>query len=145
MPTKPKRKPDRFAKGTEVPVSRSKEEIDRLLSRAGAHQIAAGSDRHTERGFVQFTLDGRMFRLIADHSRQPGRANELEQREREAWRALAFIVKGRLLAIATGQTTAEKEFLANLVLANNSTVGDELAPRIAEMYATGNMPRLLPA
>ncbi len=73
------------------------------------------------------------------------RKRDAEQIEREQWRALLLLVKAKLEFVAGGLSTAEREFLAHVVLPNGSTVGDELAPHLAEAYASGTVPLLLPA
>jgi hypothetical protein len=67
-----------------------------------------------------------------------------DQVEREQWRALLLILKAKLEFIASGHTTPEREFLAFTVLPSGAIVGDELEPRLAEAYATGEVRALLP-
>lgn len=136
------RKLRRYAEGTDVPVSKTRGEIEALLTKHGAGQILSGIDRERRSGFVGFTLEKRQFRipLLArdDRNRNP------DQVERERWRALLLLVKAKLEYIAAGLTTAEFEFLAYIVLPGGSTVGAELAPRLAEVYQTGEVRALLP-
>ena len=49
----------------------------------------------------------------------------------------------RQLAVESGITTLEGEFLANILLPNGGTVGQWLAPQIDEADATGRMPQML--
>lgn len=92
------KKARRYAEGTDVPVSKTRGEIEALLLRHGAGQILSGMDRERRSGFVGF-----------------------------------------------GHSTPEREFLAHTVLPNGATVGDELEPRLAEAYATGEVRALLPS
>ena len=63
---------------------------------------------------------------------------------RQRWRALVLIVKAKLEAIEAGISTLEREFLADIIMPNNQTVGQWLAPQIEQVYLTGKMPPLLP-
>ena len=66
--------------------------------------------------------------------------------ERRSWRALLLIVKAKLEMIANGGSSAEREFLADMLLPNGETVATAILPGIAKSYASGEMPRrLLPA
>lgn len=136
-------KPRRYAAGTTVDVTKSRAEVEQLLAKHGAHQVVIGSDSRLRSGFVAFTLEHRQYRIQIP-PREASSRNQ-QQVEREQWRALVLLLKAKLEVAASGFVTHEQEFLAYVVLANGATVGDELAPRLAEMYETGNMPRLLPA
>ncbi len=140
-----KRQPKRYAEGTKTPAGVSRNEVETLLKRHGAGQMMTGSDSHKERGYVQFTMTGRMFRIACDYSVKVGRAKDADQREREAWRLLGLIVKAKLEVIRMGESTPEVEFLANVVLPDGSTVEDHVIPALAQTYSSGVMPRLLPA
>jgi hypothetical protein len=63
---------------------------------------------------------------------------------RARWRALFVVVKAKLVAVDSGITTIEREFLADLVLPDGETVGEWLKPQIEEIYATRTLPKLLP-
>lgn len=135
-------RPRRYAAGTTVDVSKSRMEVEAMLAKHGAHQVVIGSDSKLRTGFVAFTLDARQYRITI-----PPRAATLRnqaQVEREQWRALVLLLKAKLEVVASGFVTHQQEFLAYTVLFNGATVGDELAPRLAEMYESGNMPPLLP-
>jgi hypothetical protein len=132
----------RYAQGTDVPTSKTRGEIEALLLRHGAAQILSGFDRASRGGFVGFTLHGRQYRIPI--VRREDRNRDAEQVEREQWRALLLLVKAKLEFVAGGLSTVESEFLAHVVLPNGSTVGDELAPRLEQAYATGTVPLLLP-
>lgn len=67
----------------------------------------------------------------------------IEQEERRRWRAQLLLVKAKLEMIATGETTVEREFLADMLTADGRTIGKQLGPVIERMYATGKMPATL--
>lgn len=136
----------RYAEGTTVAVGKTKDELERLLSRAGASQSLMGADRPRERILLGFSLGGRQYRLHATTARRDKyKRHDPEQMEREAWRAMLLIVKGKLEMAMSGYSTVEAEFLANVVLPNGQTVADDVLPKIAEAYESGAMPLLLPA
>src|SRR5262249_9224960 len=67
-----------------------------------------------------------------------------EQAVRARWRALGLIIKAKLEAVAIGITTIEREFIADIVMPNNQTIGQWLQPQIEAAYQSGRMPPLLP-
>jgi len=141
--------PQRFAQGTEVEVGKTRGEIETLLQRHGADQCLTGSDFKTHAGFVHFALGNRQIRFklraYAPNYREHGGGKPLapEQYEREQWRALLLIIKAKLESVRSGVVTVEQEFLANIVLPNGVLLGDEIAPRVAEMYESGQVRALL--
>jgi hypothetical protein len=142
--TTPKQ-PRRYASGTTVDVGKSRIEVERYLMKHGAHQVVIGTDSKLRSGFVAFSLEGRQYRIRVPPRESGPKQHQQEQAEREQWRALVLLLKAKLEVVASGFATVETEFLAYVVLANGSTVGDEIAPRLHEMYQSGEMPRLLPA
>lgn len=132
----------RYAQGTTVPIAKTRVDLEAVLRKHGADQIMSGSDSAARIGFVGFTLRKRQYRIQLPA--RSIRGVKPDQLEREQWRALLLIIKAKLEFIRDGFTEPEQEFMAHVVLPNGATVGEELAPRLAEAYATGNMPRLLP-
>lgn len=121
----------RYAAKTTVPVARSRDEIERVLSRYGADAFAYGWD--TGRSVISFRAHGRFIRFAMDVPPEP-------QEERQRWRALLLVIKAKLEAVESGITTFEEEFLAHVVLPDNRTVGDWLSPQIEQAYDDGQMP-----
>lgn len=147
----------KFAATTSVSVANSKAEIERIVERYGANGFM--SAWQADKAVIAFTMEGRQIRFVltmpdkADpaftrHSRGPrtpdAATKEWEQACRQKWRALALVIKAKLEAVESGIAVFEDEFLANIVLPNGRTVGDETRPMIAHAYATGNTPALLP-
>jgi hypothetical protein len=146
-----------YAKGTEVPVSRSRDEIERTLTRYGASTFAYGWD--DTRAVVEFVMDRRRIRLVVPlldraavrtdpktyRTRTPLQVDRLvEQNSREKWRALLLVVKAKLEAVESGISTLEDEFLAFVVLPNGQTVGEWTGPQLDDAYRSGGMLELLP-
>lgn len=120
----------------------SKDDIEKLLRKAGASQIYSGFDEDAKQIRLGFRIDGRNYKLTSSTNRPTRRCDE-DQIIREAWRVLLLLLRAKLEVIAAGGTTFETEFLANLLLPDGSTVADDVLPKVAEAYATANMPRLL--
>ncbi len=70
-----------------------------------------------------------------------GSKAKAEAASRQRWRAVVLVLKAKLEAVASGISTLEAEFLANVVLVNGLTVGQALLPRLSEAVSSG---RLLP-
>ena len=148
----------RFAEKTDVPVEKSRLEIERLITRYGATSTAFMSG--PGRAMIAFEANGRriLFELpLPDQSekrferdgrnavRGPAkRYAAWEQACRQKWRALALGIKAKLEAVQSGITTFEDEFLAHIVLPDGQTVAQHVKPQIAASYASGDVRPLLP-
>jgi len=144
--------PRKYAEGTEVSAEKSRAELEALLRRHGATEF--GIYTGTEQTMFLYRIHGRMVRhkvlvpplpKLTSVRRVHGRAlQDVAQRAQDAewrrrWRALVLVVKAKLEIIASGGSTFEGEFLADILLADNQTVGEAIMPRIAEVYSTGSM------
>jgi 2-polyprenyl-6-methoxyphenol hydroxylase-like FAD-dependent oxidoreductase len=154
----------RYAERTEVSSSRSRDEIERTLTRYGATAFAYGWETEGERpaATVMFqigTPSGArriLFRLpMPDHRHRAfthtptGRlrsetaaADEYERATRQRWRALALVIKAKLEAVEANISTIEQEFLAHVMLPGGFTVGEVVGPQIEQAYVTGRLPAL---
>lgn len=147
----------RYAEGTTVPPAKSQAEIGAILARYGAASVAFGYE--PGRAMVGFVAHGRQvrftvalptdlkeFRRTATHRyRDDGQAqNALDAETRRLWRSLGMVIKAKLETVASGIATFESEFLAQIVLPDGVTVGEHALPAVAEAYATGRVPALLP-
>jgi hypothetical protein len=148
----------RYAQDTTVSTDRSRTEIEKLLVRydATAFGYAWENDTHV----VSFKLGDRHVRIFVpmpvpgddvvartDTGRRRNISAQQSAHEREVrrrWRALVLIVKAKLEAVESGITTLEREFLSDIVMPNNQTVGQWIAPQLEEAYRSGKMPPLLP-
>ena len=136
----------RYAEGTEVPIERSKEELQRLLTKHGASQRGVMEDDAIGRALVMFTLEARQYRMdvpLPSPKEHPD-PRQREQRTKERWRAIVLMVKAKLELCALGVSTIEREFLADLVLPDGQRVHTALMKGIRKAYETGEMPPLLP-
>lgn len=126
----------RFAEDTTVPVSRTQEEIKIALRKAGADRIAVYES--DERSSIAFGLPGGMFRITVPLDPAP---KNRAQDARRAWRLLGLLMKAKLEAVREGATTIEREFLADMLLPDGSTVGEWAEGRLRIAYETGQMPK----
>jgi len=139
-----------YASGTDVPVSNSRAEIEHTVERFGATGYLYGWQG--DEAVVQFCLGPYTIRFILtlpakdDHrfTRTPtgkprapqAAAQEWEKACREQWRALALIVKAKLVAVESGIVTIEGEFAAQIVMADGRPAGDALIPALREYAAS---------
>lgn len=163
-PSVPKPAPfNPYARHTDVPISRSKAEIEQLLVRYGASKFASGwegesatilFEAHEKR--VRFDLPlpnieffkryeaerGRRGRVLRERT-DAGAAQAMEQEHRRRWRALALVIKAKLEAVQSGITEFEDEFLAHIVIPGGRTIGEQIRAQLDESYRTGKLPPLL--
>ncbi len=146
----------RYAKDTQVSTDRSRTEIEQLLKKYGA--TAFGYAWENDTNVISFKLGDRHVRIFVPmptpddvrHTETGKRRgltaqqNAHDQEVRRRWRALVLIVKAKLEAVESGITTLEREFLSDIVMPNNQTVGQWLAPQLDAAYRSGHMPPLLP-
>jgi hypothetical protein len=147
-----------YAKNTDVPSSRSREEIERTLVRYGAEQFATGWDGQV--ASVMFIIHNRRVRFmlplpdrnaaefrLTPSTRRPRStteaANAYEQAVKQKWRALALVIKAKLEAVESGIVTFEAEFGMHMLLPDGRTVAEVVSPAIEEAYQTGQTPPLL--
>lgn len=146
----------RYAEGTTVEPDKSQAEISHLLRRYGADGFAYGWEHH--RAVIQFKAHGRQVRFILNLPTDPkqfakspaGRWRDVKQQEvalqaevRRLWRCLVLAIKSKLEVVESGIATFEEEFLANIMLPDGSTVGEQVQPAIAHAYDTGRVRPLL--
>lgn len=150
----------KYAEGTEVPVEKSRDELEKLLDRHGATEVMLHRD--ADRTTIIYRMNQRMVRQVVEYpeaqlykqhtpkgrhwpvTRSAEDVKRMQEAEwRRRWRAQVLILKAKLELIASGGSTFEREFLADTLLPNGETVGEAMLPRIAEAYTTGQMPRLL--
>jgi hypothetical protein len=151
-----------YATTTEVPVERSKAQIEALLMKYGAQGYHTGWQAATpdDPGWdaVEFMWKGKVIRfrvprpspLKADgKSLQPWATDRygwkladaklqkaIEQQNRSRWRVLFLVIKAKLEAVEAGVSIFEDEFLSFIVTNSGRTVGEILLPRLA---ATGQL------
>ncbi len=154
-------KPGTFAENTSVSVEKSRIELERMLLQAGATAHGVSSDNVAGIAWVTFRLDNRHVKLtlplpkLESFKKAPRNVRRAwttdrqreawEQACRSSWRALVLLVKAKLEAIARGISTIEREFLADIFLADGRTVHEALVADLSNMYRSGVTPPLLGA
>ena len=132
-----------YAAKTDVPVARSKDQIERLLVEFKATAFMSATQE--KQSMIAFEMQGRNIKFVLP---LPQRDNyrsisAYEQALRTRWRALYLALRAKLEMAATGITTFEDEFLAHVVMPDGRTVGEMTRPRIALAYQSGEVRPLL--
>lgn len=153
----------RYAATTDVPVFKSRAEIEAILTRYGVTEKAFLDS--TGKAAIQFHLGDRVIRFVlslpsasdkqfthhrvnansdALKARTPEKAREAwEQACRQKWRALALSIKAKLEAVESNIATLEEEFMAQIVMPDGHTVAEHVLPKISQAYQTKEVPPLL--
>jgi hypothetical protein len=129
-----------YAEQTKVPVEQTKTEIERTLVRYGADRFAY----FTEAGKAVIVFEAKDRRLRFDLPLPSGEDDKAQKARRQKWRALLLCIKAKLESVASGIESFEEAFLAHVVLPDGNTVGNYVAPRIAEAYEGNKMIALMP-
>lgn len=134
-----------YAERTEVPVERTKAEIERLVTRYGARRYQTGWDDERGLALVMFDMEGRRVRFVLGLPEPSAYATTraYEQERRRRWRALLLVIKAKLESVASGIEQFEESFLAQIVLPGNTTVYEQARPAIQQAYLTGQLTPLL--
>ncbi len=148
-----------YARNTTVSAIRTRNEIEETLERYGADGFAYATQGNM--ATVIFAMENRRIRFVLElpdpedfrhtnHSPPRERSQRAQQEAhdqacRQRWRALLLVIKAKLEAVTAGISTIETEFLANIVLPDNTTAGEWMIPQIDQAYRTGRMPPMLPA
>lgn len=148
--------PGEYASKTDVPVSRSRDEIERTLTRFGAtafaymnqgNRVAIAFEIKNIRVSMTMTLpDREPYRLDSRGKVRTSTAIEKdwEQACRQRWRTLANAIKAKLAMVDDGLSTVEREFLADIMTPNGQTIGEIIAPEIEAIGRSGKVPALMP-
>ncbi len=156
----------KYAENTEVPVERSRAEIESTVQRYGAGSFISGWQGN--RAMVAFEMRERRIKFLlplpdptsrdythvvrkvnatktAEVERTPEQCRAAwEQACRQRWRALALAIKAKLEAVESGISQFEEEFMANIVMDNGMTIGEGLLPQLGEVIECGKLPPMLP-
>lgn len=150
----------RYAASTSVGADKSRAEIERILQRYGATGFLYGWNQ--DRAVIGFHMQNRQIKFVLQMPDKkdeafwttPGQRRRRkesqalrawEQATRQRWRALALAVKAKLEAVEAGIASFDGEFLPYIVLPGGETVADFMLPQIETAYATGKIPKMLPA
>lgn len=132
----------KYAVDTKVPINQTRSEIESALTKFGASSLAFALQ--PEKAIVMFECNDRRIRF--DLPLPKGNTDaKTAKLHREKWRALFLAIKAKLVSVDTEIETFEEAFLAHVVLADGSTVGQMTRPAIEQQYKTGTMTPLLGA
>ncbi len=131
-----------YARNTTVSAIRTHNEIEEALERYGADGFAYATQGNL--ATVIFAMENRRIRFVlalpdpedlrhTNHSPPRERSQRAQQEAydqacRQRWRALLLVIKAKLEAVTAGISTVETEFLANIVLPDNTTAGEWMIP-----------------
>ncbi len=133
-----------YAHGTQVPVDRTRSEVEKLLVKGGATGFMYG---HVNgQAMIVFEMRSRRLKfLIPMPATNKTRSNEREvaAETRRRWRALLLVLKAKLEAVDSAIVEFDEEFLAHIVVQGSTTVGEHMVPQMKQALATGKLPPLL--
>lgn len=151
-----------YAKNTTVSVSKTKMDIEAVLSKAGAVGFAYANEG--SRAMIGFRIEGSAGRVLAVQMKidlpdqadwkytrtATGLVRSAEQ-ARKAWeqdcrsryRQLLLIIRAKLEAVEVGITTIEREFMPDLRLTDGRTLEQHVAEQM-EAIEAGGQALLLP-
>ena len=127
-----------YALNTKVLASKTRGQIEELVTRHGATSFATAGDGSTAR--LLFECRGRCVRF------EVVLASGDDAENRRRWRCLHMVIKAKLEAVADGLSRFEDEFLANTIIPGSSgeTVSQWVGPQLEAAYSRGaNMAPLL--
>jgi len=131
-----------YAADSKVPVSRSREHIERILKRYGAEGFAFALE--PGKAMIGFQTSDRRIRFILPIPRLPHESQkDYEQKERSRWRALLLSITAKLEAVESGIETFDSAFMSHIVMPNGQTMAEHSLPFIEQAYSTGKMPPML--
>jgi hypothetical protein len=146
----------KYAEGTEVPVERSKAEIEKLIARYGGDLISFGW-RSEQVAVLGFRWRERLFKFdikmpdpkdVQRTARNIQRTQAqvkaaLDQETRRRWRVLLIRLKVKFETVESEWELFEEEFLPNMLLPDGKTVAHWMVPQLEQAYTTGQMPKQL--
>lgn len=148
----------RYASDTTVSAERSIDEIRSTLRKYGADAFTYGERSLPPAAFLEFEMQDRRVRFVIslpelrsfrltetgrERTAQSART-EWEKAIRQRWRALALIVKAKLVAVEDGVVEFEQEFALHFVMADGQTVYEHLRPMLPEICNVQQLPQLMP-
>lgn len=131
-----------YAARTQVPIERSRSEIEGLFKKYGADDFAYS--QQAGNFILVFKLHDRVVRFTLERATSSGtrRGDEIAAQEnRSRWRALVLILKAKLEAVHSGILTMDEEFLPYTQMADGRTVAEWAVTELRPALEAGNMPR----
>lgn len=146
-----------YAEGTKVSVKSSQDDIRSVLAKHGCKQFGLYDDEH--RSSVQFVMSGLPYRFtverptkteVSEQLARQGRTlrrvqdwpGKIEQEWRRRWRARLLWLKATLEFAEDDEDFIAQALMSQLVLPDQSTLGQWAAERLPEIYSSGRLPAL---
>jgi hypothetical protein len=114
-------------RGSGVPVDRTKMEIETMLADYGASDFAYSVD--PVGALVVFEAEGR--RLRFNVPLEQGVSPKAVRSRNQRWRELLQCIKAKLDSVTSGIESFMEAFLSHVVMPDDRTVYEHIAPRIA--------------
>lgn len=140
----------RYAARSDVPLARTKQEIEKLLETWGCSKVGIFADHEANTVELQFlwrSQDDGMFAARFAVELEPDGSmtkRQAEQDQRGKLRALLYFLRSAFAAVDVGIITPEEVFLPWLQTGTGQTVAETLLPKLREL-STGNAAKLLAA
>lgn len=141
----------KYARETQVPAERTRNEIEHALQKYGATSFGYGWQ--SDAAIIVFEFKGRRMKFVLPlpheqdvkpkNYRAGAREAALAAEVRRRWRSLFLSIKAKLVTVDDGISTVETEFMGHIVLPNGMTVSEWMHPQIDSAYRDGKMPPLL--
>lgn len=145
----------KFAQNTQVPIERSRSEIEKILVNHGADQFNSGWGK--DKAVIAFRLKDRFIKIEMPLPKLEPQTNSWNQKKhlhytadsvakeaRRRWRAMVLYIKAKLESVESNIISFEDAFMGHIVLPNRQTVSQYISPQIEEAYRSGEMPLQLP-
>lgn len=133
----------RYAKNTSVPIARSKQKIEELMTSYGIEESFSG--RSPRGDGIGWKYRGKVYKMsVPFPTRDDKTDKQYEQELRQRWRILYMSMKMKFEEIDAGVISFEDQFLAQMSLPDGTTVADfmKLPGNVAKLEKT-EMPKLL--
>jgi hypothetical protein len=153
-----------FAKGTVVPVERTRAEIEKTIMNYGADEFSSAF--MNGQAAIQFRVKERRVRFVLDLPSQEWARGEIMSRKRprwydrrnipanilaplvdaehrRRWRCLLLAIKAKLEIVDSGIATFDEEFLAHIVI-DDGQDSRTVYERVVALTAGGGRPLLPP-
>lgn len=145
-----------FAKNTKVSIDNSRQELDRLLRRAGATKTMIGWDK--KKAYVAFVIDGLPIKqqvtmpgqeqfAQTDTGRERTKEAQFkmwEQACRQRMREFVHLLKAKLIAVAIGVRDLDQEFFGDICLPEGQTVYELQKEGLNQAMSDGKLTAFLP-
>lgn len=122
----------KYAERTDVPVSRSRDQIEALLEKYDADAFVFGRDMALNKTVLSFRHNKMCYRYVIEIM---GDAQE----ERCRWRALYIVIKAMLIAVDSKIMNFETAFMPWILGANGKCLGETVAPQLEQFTARGQV------